>query len=517
MNNEMEGRIKEHRELKAKLRLGGGKEKIEKQHAKGKLTARERIDKLLDPGSFVESGLFTEHKLGAPGDGVITGYGTIDGRGVCLYAQDPTVRGGTVGTLHGEKIYMEVERALNMRVPFIGLMDSPGARAERLDQPERTVGEKGTGTIYFPNTQASGIVPQISAILGSCAGVAVYSPAITDFVFMVEGISHMFITGPQMVASVVGETITMEDLGGAKVHAKISGCTDFRLASEDECFSKIRELLSFLPSSNEERPPAIEPTDDPERTTDALAEIVPTDFNKSYDMHRVIQEIVDNGDFLEVKAEFAPEIIVGFGRLDGHPVGIIANQPMVRAGSLTVDSSDKQTRFIRFCDCFNIPLILVVDTPAYLPGSQQEHGGIIRHGAKVLYALCEAVVPRIAVRIRKCYGGGILGMGVLKGLGTDCILAWPTAAYAVLGIKETVELFCSDLYRDSPNPEETKARLIQEYHEAFDNPYRLASISNLIDDVIEPRETRWRLIRELRLLKGKKVWRIPKRHGNMPM
>ena len=516
MSREMEEKIKELRELKARLSLGGGKEKIDRQHAKSKLTARERINKLLDPGSFIEWGLLAEHKRGAPGDAVITGHGTVDGRIVCVYAQDATTLGGTAGPLHGEKLYLEVEQALNMRVPIIGLMDSPGARVDRVDE-QRTIAEKSTGTIFFANTQASGVIPQISAILGSCAGVAVYSPALTDFIFMVDGISHMFLTGPKIVESIMGESISMEDLGGAKIHARISGVSDFRVKSEEECFSKIRNLLSFLPSNCDKPPPVIQSTDDPNRMTDALAEIVPVDFRKSYDMHLVIRELVDNGDFLEVKAEFAPEIIIGFGRLDGHPVGIIANQPMVRAGSLTIDSSDKEARFIRFCDCFNIPLLLLVDTPAYLPGSQQEHAGVIRHGVKVLYALSEAIVPRIAVRLRKCYGGGNAGMGTWRLGGTDRIFAWPTAAYGVLGTKETVEFFCADQYKNAPDPEEAKEELIRQYAEAYDYPYKIASISTMIDDVIEPRETRWRLIRELRLLENKNVLRVPKRHGNMPM
>jgi len=517
VSNEMGERVKELKELREKLYLGGGKEKIDKHRAKGKLTARERIYRLLDPGSFVESGLFSEYKQGAPGDGLIVGHGTINGRIVCIYAQDSTVLGGTVGSLHGEKLYMEIEKAMNMRVPLIGLLDSPGVRADRIDRPTRGVGDKNQGTIYFPLTQASGVVPQISAILGSCAGAAVYGPALTDFIFMVDGISHMFITGPLMIQSVIGEQITMEDLGGARVHSQISGVCDFRLPGEDECFANIKRLLSFLPSNNEEMPPVIQSKDNPDRITDALAEIVPADFNEVYDMHHIINEIVDGGDFLEVKAEFAPEIIVGFGRLDGYTVGIIANQPMVCAGSLTIDSSDKEARFIRFCDCFNIPMVLLIDTPAFLPGSQQEHGGIIRHGAKVLYALCEAVVPRIAVRLRKCYGGGNLGMGALRGHGTDLILAWPTAAYGVMGTRQIVELLYSNQYRDTADPEQAKENLIKEYGKIFDTPYHIASESNLLDDIIEPGETRLRLIRELRLLRRKKISRIQKRHGNMPL
>jgi len=508
--------------------MGGGSEKIANQHQRGKLTARERIDRLLDPGSFAELNMMVGHATGAPADGIVVGHGTIDGRQVCIYAQDATVLGGSIGALHGHKMYSTVELALQMGVPVVGLLDGPGRRGLRLDSSLRIDQpggvdmikyreEKDGSSIFFPNTQASGIIPQLSAIMGSCAGIAVYSPALTDFVFMIDEISHMFITGPRIVKSVMGEDVTMEKLGGAKVHAQISGVASFRVKTEDECFDRMKKLLGFLPSNNGESPPRQAPTDDPNREVDSLAEVVPTDPRKPYDMHRIIEGIADNKDFLEVKAEFAPEMIVGFIRLDGYPTGIIANQPLVRAGSLTVNSSSKQARFIRFCDAFNIPLILLVDTPAYMPGLDQEHGGIINHGAKVLYALSEAIVPRVAVVIRKAYGGGALGMGVIPGLGTDFIFAWPTAETGVMGAEQTVDLLYTDEIAKSEQPVQLREQLIKEYTDKYANPFSEASIRTHIKDIIEPRDTRRHLIRSLVLLRGKKLVRYPKRHGNIPL
>jgi len=523
MEKEMEGRIKKLEGIKEAAKLGGGKEKIEKVHQRGKLTARERIERLLDPGSFVEWNMLIRHAEGAPGDGIVAGYGTIDGRVVCVYSQDPTVLGGSIGALHGFKMYRTVERALETRVPLIGLHDSPGARVVRPEEASiagsvlGTHSQKSGNSLFFINTQASGVIPQISAILGSCAGISVYSPALTDFVFMVDGISHMFITGPRIVKSVMGEDVTMEELGGAKVHSKTSGVADFRVRSEEECFLMIKKLLSFLPSNNEEAPPVVDTGDDPGRMDETLADIVPTDPYKTYDMRKVITRLADNGDFFEVKAEFAPEIIVGFARLGGQPVGFIANQPMVRAGSLTIDSSNKQARFIRFCDAFNIPLILLVDTPAYMPGSQQEHGGIIRHGAKVLYALCEAVVPRIVVVLRKAYGGGNLGMGVVPGFGTDFVFDWPIAEAGVLGPEQAIELFYSKEIAEAEEQAKYKAEKAKEYRDKYANPLFEASINPNVDDIIEPKETRPVLIRALRVLRNKKVSRQPKRHGNIPL
>jgi acetyl-CoA carboxylase carboxyltransferase component len=422
-------------------------------------------------------------------------------------------------------MYHTIERALEMKVPLIGLHDSPGFRVIRPEAGSTDlVGgtglptvEKSGVSVFYPNTQASGVIPQISAILGSCAGISVYSPALTDFIFMVDGTSHMFITGPRIVKSIMGEEISMEELGGAKVHSKVSGVADFRVGSEEECLQRIRKLLSFLPSNNEEKPPIVDTGDDPERVDEALAEIVPVDARKSYDVRKVVTHLVDNGDFFEVKAEFAPEIVVGFGRLAGQSVGIVANQPMVRAGSLTIDSSDKQARFMRFCDAFNLPLILLVDTSAYMPGLYQEHSGIIRHGAKVLYALCEAVVPRIVVILRKCYGGGNLGMSTLPGFRTDFIFHWPLAEAGVLGADQSVDLFYSKDVAEAADPVKYKEEKVKEYQEQYANPFFEASNNPYIDDVINPKETRKVLIRALQLLRNKKVFRQPKRHGNIPL
>ena len=517
----MEDRLGKLREAKKVALLGGGKEKAEKAHQKGKLTARERIDLLVDPGSFVEWNLLIGRAKGIPTEGIITGHGTIDGRTVCIYSQDPSILGGSIGLLHGYKMYRTIERALSMRVPLIGLHDSPGARVVR---PEEGVGALGVGasekhgaSVFFANTQASGVIPQISAILGSCAGISVYSPALTDFIFMVDKTSNMFITGPRIVKAVMGEEVDMEELGGAKVHVSTSGVADFRAKSEEKCLQMIRELVSFLPLNNEETSPVVETGDDPSRVDDALANIVPADPYKSYDMHKVVTALADNGHFFEVKREFASEIIVGFARLAGQTVGFVANQPMVRAGSLTIDSSDKQARFMRFCDAFNIPIILLIDTPAFMPGSQQEHAGIIRHGAKVLYALCEATVPRVAVVLRKAYGGGNLGMGVVPGFGTDLIYYWPIAEVGVLGAEQAVELFYSKELAEAEDPVKYKAEKVEEYREHYANPLFEASVSPFVDDIIEPRETRRTLITALQFLRSKKVAREPKRHGNIPL
>ncbi len=522
MEDRTEERIRQLREIKERALKGGGEEKVVLQHQKGKLTARERIDYLLDKGSFVEFNMLLNHLEEAPGDGIVCGYGTIDGRTVCLYSQDATVRGGSIGALHGYKMYKTVEMALRMKVPLIGLHDSPGARLPKIEESKTVLGdlmEKSGASIFYPNTQASGFIPQISAIMGTCAGISVYSPALTDFIFMVDKKSHMFITGPAMVKTVIGEEISYEDLGGAKLHCQITGVADRRYASDKECLDGIKELLSYLPSNCLEDPPYIEMGDNKERLNNELNEIVPASPNKPYDMHKVILSLVDRGRFFEIKPEFAGEIIVGFGRLNNKVVGIVANQPMVRAGSLTVDSSDKQARFIRFCDCFNIPLVLLVDTPAYLPGSDQERKGIIRHGAKVLYALCEATVPRIAVVLRKCYGGGNLGMGVVPGLGTDQVYYWPIVEVGVLGAEASVELYFGKEIRESKNPQEVRRKRLEEFTEKYSNPMREASANWGIDDIIEPKDTRRMLIRTLEFLQTKqrpqKIY--PKYHGNIPL
>jgi acetyl-CoA carboxylase carboxyltransferase component len=518
----MEEYIKKLREAKARASLGGGKDKIAKEHEKGKLTARERIDLLLDPGSFNEFNLLIKHQVGAPGDGIVTGHGTIDGRRVCVFSHDATVFGGSQGYMHGRKLYKIHEMALDMGVPLIGLNDSPGARVIRpelagSDDPYRVSDEKSCGVVFFINTRCSGAIPQISAILGNCTGGSVYSPALTDFIFMVDGLSHMFITGPRVIKSVTGEEVSMAELGGAKVHCQITGVADFRVKSEQECMQGIRRLLSFLPSNWRELPERKDTGDDPERFTDTLAELVPAQSTKGYDMHQFIKEIVDNGDFLEVKPEFAGEIIVGFARLDGYTVGIVANQPMVRAGCMSVDSSDKEARFIRFCDAFNIPLVLLVDTPGYLPGKAQEHAGIIRHGAKVLYALSEATVPRVAILLRKAYGGAVLGMGILPGFGTDLVFAWPTAEVGAMGAEQAVELLYADDIKTADNPEEFRVQKIKQYGELYADSLALASQVTYVQDIIEPRETRRCLIRSLRFIRTKKIETTPKRHGNIPL
>jgi acetyl-CoA carboxylase carboxyltransferase component len=446
--------------------------------------------------------MLVKHKMGAAGDGIVIGHGTIDGRVVCVFAHDVTVFGGSQGYMHGRKLYKIHEMALDMGVPLIGLNDSPGARVIRpemagSDDPYRVSDEKHGGVVFYINTRCSGAVPQISAILGNCTGGSVYSPALTDFIFMVDG--------------------STMDLGGAKVHCAVTGVADFRVKSEQECMQDIRKLLSFLPSNWREHPAKKDTGDDPERFTDALAKIVPEQTNRAYDMHKVIKEIVDNGDFFEVKREFAAEIIVGFARLDGNSVGIVANQPMVRAGCMSVDSSDKQARFIRFCDAFNIPIILLVDTPGYLPGKSQEHIGIIRHGAKVLYALSEATVPKMAVLMRKVYGGAALGMGILPGFGTDLIFAWPTAEIGAMGAEQAVDLFYTDDIKNAANPQEFKAQKVKEYSDLYADTMAFVSQVTYIQDTIEPRETRRCLARSLRLIQSKKIEPWPKRHGNIPL
>jgi len=518
----MKDAIAKLREAKAKAALGGGEEKIAKVHAKGKLTARERIELLLDPDSFNEFNLLIRHNLGTAGDGIIIGHGTIDGRVVCVFAHDTTVFGGSMGYMHGRKMYKIHEMALDMGVPIIGLNDSPGARVIRpdlagSDDPYRVSDEKHAGVVFFANTRCSGSVPQISAILGNCTGGSVYSPALTDFIFMVNGISHMFITGPSVIKSVMREEISMEELGGTDVHCKTSGVADFRANSEQECMQGIKRLLSYLPSNWREMPAPKTCKDDPERLVPDLEEIVPANQKRVYDMHKVISILVDEGDFLEVKPEFAREIITGFARINGSTVGIVANQPMVLAGCMTVNSSDKQARFIRFCDAFNIPVILLVDTPGYLPGKDQEYSGIIRHGAKVLYALSEARVPKLAILLRKVYGGAALGMGILPGFGTDLIYAWPSAEIGPMGAEQAVALFYEKEIRTSKNPEEFRAAKVREYSRQYADSLALASDVTYVQDIIEPRETRRCLTRSFRLLKNKRIDKVRKRHGNIPL
>lgn len=517
----MEDKLGTHRRIRQEALDGGGAEKLTRQHKAGKYSARERIAKLLDEGSFTELDMLARCEEHAPGDGIVAGYGTIGGRTVCVFAQDATVRGGSAGVLHARKMYKATENALNMGVPIIGLYDSPGGRAAKAgDTGEQSVSrscdEKSSAGVFFINTQASGVVPQISAMLGTCAGHSVYSASLTDFIYVVDDISHMFVTGPRILKLVMSEDISKEDLGGAKVHARKTGVADFRMPGEDECFRSIKKLLSYLPSNSGQPPPVGKPAQDPDLLDDVIDEIVPQTRRKPYDVRRVIGRLVDDQDFFEIKAEFAPEMVVGFGRLNGSPVGFIANQPMVRAGSLTSNSSVKEARFIRFCDSFNIPLITLVDTPAYMPGSEQEHAGIIRHGGKVIHAFCEATVPRIAVVMRKAYGGGSLGMGIACGMGSDMVFAWPTAEWGIMGAEETVALFHAAEVAAAENPEQFKAQKIAEYERMYGNPYAHASEMR-IADVIEPAETRRRLIRSLALLKTKRVTRYPKKHSNIPL
>ncbi len=518
----MEEYIDKLREAKAKAALGGGQEKIDREHKKGKLTARERIDLLLDPDSFNEFNMLVKHRAGAPGDGIVIGHGTIDSRRVCVFSHDTTVLGASQGYLHGRKMYKIHEMAMNMGVPIICLNDSPGARVIRpelagSDDPYRISDEKFSGVIFYVNTISSGVVPQITAILGNCTGGSVYSPALTDFIFMVDNLSNMFITGPRVIKSVTGEEVSMEDLGGPKVHCQLTGVADFRVKDEDACMQGIRKLLSFLPSSWKEKPAYVPSEDDSERYTDKLETIVPAVTTKGYDVKQVIKELVDYGDFLEVKKEFAGEIVVGFARMDGRVVGVVANQPMIRAGCMSVDSSDKQARFIRFCDAFNIPIILLVDTPGYLPGKDQEHKGIIRHGAKVLYALSEATVPKVAVLLRKVYGGAALGMGILPGFGTDLVFAWPIAEVGAMGAEQAVDLFYTEDIKNAPDPAEFRQKKVQEYRDWYADTLNLASQVTYVQDIIEPRETRRCLTRSLKLLENKERRYQNKWHGNIPL
>ena len=514
-------KIKILEKTKENASLGCGEEKIKKHHEKGKLTARERIETILDPNSFQELCLLAGHNVGAPGDGVIAGYGTIDKRLLCIFAQDATVLGGSVGFLHGKKIYDTIKRALEMRVPCIGLWDSPGGRAMKIDDPSARDSlmegnEEGGHSIHFPVVQASSFIPQISVIMGSCAGNSVYCPALTDFIFMVDKTSHMFVTGPRIVESVLGERITMEELGGADVHARITGLCDFKAKNEKECLKLVRKLLSYLPSNRDESPPRIEGKE-PKSCIDRLIDILPENQKKVYDMEEVIRSIVDDSEYLKIKDQFAREMITAFARLDGHVVGVVANQPMFKGGSLTAEGSVKQARFIRFCDCFRIPLVFLVDTPAFMPGREQEHSGVIKHGAKVVYALCEATVPRIVVVLRKVYGGGTLGMGFSPGLGTDFVFVWPTAELGIMGAEQSVELFYGKKISESENPEKLRTQLISEYKRAYGNPIAVASTSSHIDEVINPTDTRQHLINALRLMRKKELVRHKTKHGNIPL
>lgn len=509
----MEDKIQVLRDLKEKVARGGGQARIDKHHEGKKLTARERIDQLLDPGSFEEifslaSLDFSLAKKDSFGDGIIIGHGKIDGRLVCLYAQDATIMGGSVGVIHRFKMCHAIDTALEMGVPLIALNDSAGGRIQRAMQITH-------GSNFFSYTMASGKIPLISAILGSCAGNAVYGAALTDFVFMVDGIGHMIITGPRVIKEVIGEEISVEDLGGSRVHTEISGCADFRSPSEDDCFQLIRKLIGFLPSNYRELPPRRSPEDDPERLLEGLEKVVPSERRKTYDVRKVIEKIVDQGFFLEVKKAFAANIITGFARLDGYPVGIVANQSRVLGGALTVDSSDKEARFIRFCDSFNLPIIFLMDVPGYFPGKEQEFKGIIRHGAKVLYAISESTVPKISVILRKAYGGGSTAMGGHSALGTDRILAWPTGETAIMSPVAAADVLYRDEIKKAKDPGEMRKAKVAELEERFYTPYYSAASMDIFE-VIAPAETRRILIRNLELLRRKTS---PRRapHGNFPV
>jgi propionyl-CoA carboxylase beta chain len=510
--------IAELERRRAEAALGGGAERITKQHEAGKLTARERLAVLLDAGSFVELDRFKTHRCTdfgmadkqIPGDGVVTGYGAVEGRTVFVYSQDFTVFGGSLSGAVAEKICKVMDLALKNGCPLIGLNDSGGARIQ-----EGVVSLGGYADIFLRNTIASGVVPQISAIMGPCAGGAVYSPAITDFIFMVDGTSYMFITGPDVIKAVTAEEVTMQELGGAETHASRSGVCHVRAASEEECLARIRDLMGYLPANNTEDPPLLDTGDDPERREAALNDLVPENPSQPYDMHRLIELVVDDGVLFEIHRDWARNIIVGFARLGGRSVGIVANQPAVLAGCLDIDASIKAARFIRFCDAFNVPIVTFEDVPGFLPGTQQEYGGIIRNGAKLLYAYCEATVPKLTVITRKSYGGAYCVMNS-KHVRGDMNLAFPGAEIAVMGPDGAVNIVFRNEILAAKDRAAERARLTAEYRRTFANPYRAAELG-FIDDVIIPEETRPRLIHALALLQNKRDTNPPKKHGSIPL
>ena len=504
--------------LRELAEAGGGKQRIKQQRERGKLTARERLGLLLDPASFNELGAFVTHRateFGLAeqkylGDAVVSGGGKINGRPVFVYSQDFTVLGGSISEVVGQKVCQVMAKALESGVPVIAIYDSGGARIQ-----EGVVSLSGVGDMLLHNTLCSGVIPQLSVVVGPSAGGAVYCPAITDFVFMVRGISQMYITGPDVVKAVTGEAISHQELGGAEVHASKSGVAHFIADSEAECFKAVRRLLGFLPQKYGDSPPVLEPSDDPERTDDSLLGLIPDDPRKAYDMKRLIHSVVDNGDFMEVHEHFAANIIVGFARLDGRSVGIVAQQPSYLAGVIDIDASVKAARFVRFCDAFNIPLVSLVDVPGFMPGSAQEHGGIIRHGAKLIYAYAEATVPKVTVIIRKAYGGAYIVMSS-KHLRGDINYSWPGGEVAVMGAEGAVNIIFRKAIAQSDKPDETRQKLVADYREKFANPY-LAAARGYIDDVIDPSQTRLRLIRALEMLKDKVQSNPPKKHGNIPL
>ena len=512
-----EARIEHLRELRDAALHAGTERAVARQHEAGKLTARERIDALLDKGSFQEIDQFVRHQstgFGIEdkkplGDAVVTGHGAIGGRPVFVFAEDFTVFGGSLGAVVADKICKVIDLAMDTGAPIIGLKDSGGARIQ-----EGVASLDGYGRIFERNVRASGVVPQISVIMGPCAGGAVYSPALTDFVFQVDHTSHMFITGPDVIKTVTGEDVTMEDLGGAAAHASKSGVTHFVYPSGEEALEAVRYLVSFLPRNNMEAPPRYAPDDRPDRLDDALDEIIPDSSNQPYDIKRVMTCVVDDEELFEVQDQWARNIVIGFARLDGHTVGIVGNQPAVLAGTLDISASEKAARFVRFCDAFNIALVTFVDVPGFLPGVDQEHGGIIRHGAKLLYAYCEATVPRISVVTRKAYGGAYLVMNA-RGVRADLVFAWPSAEIAVMGAPGAVNVIHRREIAAADAPAARRAELIEDYEKAFNNPYVAAELG-LVDEIIEPRETRVKLIKALEMLRTKREALPPKKHGNGP-
>ncbi|HEX7065198.1 MAG TPA: acyl-CoA carboxylase subunit beta [Bacillales bacterium] len=510
-------KINELYDKRREVQLGGGDERIDKQHDKGKLTARERIDILVDEGSFVELNPFIKHRGGgfgmedneAHGEGVVTGYGKVEGRPIYLFAQDFTVFGGALGEMHAQKIAHVMDLAAKNGFPFIGLNDSGGARIQ-----EGVVSLDGYGHVFYRNSIYSGVIPQISVIMGPCAGGAVYSPAITDFVIMVEKTSQMFITGPKVIKTVTGEDISSEDLGGAAVHSSKSGNVHFTAETEEHALNQVRELLKYLPQNHQEKTPVLE-TEERDDYLPDVADLVPFDSTRPYDVRDVIAQVVDDCSFMEVHKNFAKNIVVGFARLKGETIGLVCNQPKTMAGGLDIDSSDKASRFIRLCDSFNIPIVTFEDVTGFFPGIKQEHGGIIRHGAKILYAYSEATVPKMTVILRKAYGGAYVALNS-KSIGADLVYSWPNAEIAVMGPDGAANIIFSKEIEASDNPEETRAAKIEEYRERFANPY-VAAANGMVDDVIDPRETRIKLIQGLEMLQNKHEDRPDKKHGNIPL
>ncbi|HUP17864.1 MAG TPA: acyl-CoA carboxylase subunit beta [Acidimicrobiia bacterium] len=513
-----EARIEQLRKLREEALHSGSRRAVDRQHEQGKLTARERIAHLLDKGSFQEMDMLVRHQASGfgieqkrpAGDAVVTGYGTVDGRTVFVYAEDFTVFGGSLGRAVADKICKLMDLAMEVGAPIIGLKDSGGARIQ-----EGVASLDGYGRIFERNVRASGVIPQISVIMGPCAGGAVYSPAITDFVIQVDKSSHMFITGPDVIKAVSGEEVSFEELGGALTHASTSGVTHFVFQDGVSALDGVRYMLSFLPQNNLELPPYFPPVDSRDRIEDALDTLIPDSSNQPYDMAALIELVVDDGEFFQVHEHWARNLIVGFARLDGHAVGIVANQPAILAGTLDIKASEKGARFVRFCDSFNIPIVTFVDVPGFLPGVDQEHGGIIRHGAKLLYAYCEATIPRMTVIVRKAYGGAYLVMNA-RGIRADMVFAWPSAEIAVMGAQGAVNVIFRREIQEADSEEEKRSELIEDYEEKFNNPYRAAELG-LVDEVIEPRETRVKLIRALEMLRTKREHLPQKKHGNIPL